>query len=126
MCRMKALGRNYVWWPTMNKKIEQLVSSCATCARFHNQGPVTPLHPWKWPTHVYERVHTDYAEMEGQNYLVIVDTYSKWPELLHMQSTTSSATIGKLRSLFAAYGTPEELVSDNTIHLRRVFNIHEE
>ena len=46
----------------MNKEIEQLVSSCATCARFRNQGPVTPLHPWKWPTRVYERVHIDYAE----------------------------------------------------------------
>ena len=63
----------YVWWPTMNKEIEQLVSSCATCAGLRNQGPVTPLHPWKWPTRVYERVHIDYAEMEGQNYLVIVE-----------------------------------------------------
>ena len=33
--------------------------------------------------------------------------------MLHTQSTTSCATIGKLRSLFAAYGIPEELVSDN-------------
>ena len=41
MCRMKALGRNYVWWPTMNKEIEQLVSSYATCARFRNQGRTT-------------------------------------------------------------------------------------
>ena len=65
MSRMKALGRNYVWWPTMNKEIEQLVSSCATCAGLRNQGPVTPLHPWKWPTRVYERVHIHYAGMEG-------------------------------------------------------------
>ena len=45
-----------------------------------------------------------------------------------MQSTTSSATIGMLLSLFAAYGIPEELVSDNEPQFtsEEFFNIHKE
>ena len=46
-------------------------------------------------------------------YLVIVDAHSKWPEVYEMSSTTSSMTITVLRQVFAAYGLPDCLVSDN-------------
>ena len=46
-------------------------------------------------------------------YLVVVDAYSKWMEVIMMTSTTSERTITELRKLFAAHGLPEQLVSDN-------------
>ncbi len=49
----------------------------------------------------------------GRSYLIIVDAHSKWPEVIEMNSTTTAATIRELRCLFAAYGLPEQLVSDN-------------
>jgi transposase InsO family protein len=45
--------------------------------------------------------------------LVIVDAYSKYPEVFAMNSTTSTATIKKLRYLFTRHGLPTLLVSDN-------------
>ena len=45
--------------------------------------------------------------------LVIVDAHSKWPEVVLMSSSTSQATIRALRQLFATYGLPQQLVSDN-------------
>jgi transposase InsO family protein len=44
---------------------------------------------------------------------VLVDAHSKWPEVYPMSSTTVANTIGVLRKIFAAYGLPEQLVSDN-------------
>ena len=46
-------------------------------------------------------------------FLVAVDAYSKWPEVFVMQSTTVNKTIEILRHVFAMYGLPEQLVSDN-------------
>ena len=43
----------------------------------------------------------------------MVDAHSKWPEIIVMPSTTASATIQQLRHLFASFGLPEQLVSDN-------------
>ena len=43
----------------------------------------------------------------------MVDTYSKWPEVAVMSSTTSEKTINVLRTMFAQHGLPEQLVSDN-------------
>lgn len=50
---------------------------------------------------------------KGNIFLIVVDSHSKWLEALPMSSTTSAATIGALRSLFARYGLPFQLVSDN-------------
>ena len=42
-----------------------------------------------------------------------VDAHSKWPEVFIIPSTTTTATIGVLRPLFAAYGLPAQVVTDN-------------
>ena len=46
-------------------------------------------------------------------FLLLVDAHSKWPEIVEMSSTTADTTIAILRCVFAAYGLPEQLVSDN-------------
>ncbi|XGW08618.1 hypothetical protein V3C99_011164, partial [Haemonchus contortus] len=51
--------------------------------------------------------------MDGKMYLIIVDAYSKWPEIVEMSSTTTSCTITELRRLFAQFGNPQTLVTDN-------------
>lgn len=42
-----------------------------------------------------------------------MDATSKWPEMVGMDITNSSATIEFLWSVFARFGLPQELVSDN-------------
>ena len=49
----------------------------------------------------------------GKMFLLVIDSNSKWLEVELMPSTTSEATIEKLRETFARYGIPEQLVSDN-------------
>ena len=49
----------------------------------------------------------------GQYFLVVVDAYSKWLEVFPTKFCTSSATIRLLDGLFARFGFPEIIVSDN-------------
>lgn len=46
-------------------------------------------------------------------FLVVMDAYARWPEIIPMHTTTSAKTIEALRSLFSAYGLPKEVVTDN-------------
>ena len=57
----------------------------------------------------------------GKMFLIIVDSHSKWLEVEVMSSITSEATIENLRDLFARYGIPQQLMSDN----RSQFTSHE-
>ncbi|XP_054259325.1 uncharacterized protein K02A2.6-like [Macrosteles quadrilineatus] len=113
--RMKMLARSYVWWPGLEKNIEETVSTCTVCQCTRNAAVKVPLYQWPRTTNRWQRIHIDYAEdpQTRQQLLVIVDSFSKWLEVFLMKSTTSFKTIERLRTLFAAYGLPEELVSDN-------------
>lgn len=52
------------------------------------------------------------GQFHGQTILVVVD-FSKWVKLVLMTSTTTEATIKRLQHIFAAYGLPDTIVSDN-------------
>ena len=42
-----------------------------------------------------------------------MDYYSKWIEITKLDDLTSNSIICHMKSQFARYGTPDELVSDN-------------
>ena len=61
-----------------------------------------------------KRVHLDFAgPFQGAMFLVAVDSHSKWPEMFIMSTSTVSKTTEVLRVMFAAYGLPDQIVSDN-------------
>ena len=71
-------------------------------------------HSWEYPSGPWQRIHVDFCgPFRGQMYFIVVDAYSKWPEIVRMTSTTSQDTIKALQSLFARHGLPHKLVSDN-------------
>ena len=114
ICRIKALARSYVWWPGLDREVEQLVKSCLPCQSVRNAPSVAPLHPWVWPAKPWQHIHVDFAgPVEKRMLMVVVDAHSKWPEVIEMTSTTSELTIQALRGLFAAHGLPDQVVSDN-------------
>ena len=46
-------------------------------------------------------------------YLVIMDYYTKYPEVVQLVSKTAQEVITKLKAVFARYGIPDAFVSDN-------------
>ena len=55
ICKMKSIARSYIWWPVMDDGIEKLAKSCQDCHAVKNAPPVAPLHPWEWPSRVFQR-----------------------------------------------------------------------
>ncbi|BHF71896.1 hypothetical protein SprV_0401495700 [Sparganum proliferum] len=73
-----------------------------------------PPVPWQPPERPWSRVHIDFAgPLNGVSYLILVDDYSKWPEIAPLNPATASATMAFLRRIFSQHGLPEVLVSDN-------------
>ena len=62
MCRMKALARCYVWWPSLNKDIESKMKSCSVCRAVQNTPQCAPLHPWQYPSRIWQRLHIDFVQ----------------------------------------------------------------
>ena len=111
--RMKALCRSYIWYPNMDKDIERMVNQCDACLSTRANPVPATIVPWPTPSHVWERIHLDFGYFKGQDFLILIDTYSKWIEVELMTKTTASKTVSVLRKWFAAYGIPCDVVTDN-------------
>ena len=59
--RMKSLARGHVWWPSIDKDIDECVHGCTACQEVKTTAPLAPLHPWVWPGRPWQRVHVDFA-----------------------------------------------------------------
>jgi len=109
-CRERA--RQSVWWPNISKDLEKLVKNCPQCIK-HQSQQVEPLIPTQLPSLPWQRVGADIFHWKGDNYLLIVDYYSRFIEIAHLDRMTAEEVISRTKSIFARHGIPEEFISDN-------------
>lgn len=112
--RMKSLARQYLWWPGLDSEIEKYVKDCDACRKNSINPPKACLIKFDEGKHVFDRIHIDFlGPFHGKTYLIITDSYSKWPEVYEMSKVDSLNTIQKLRDCFARFGLPNTIISDN-------------
>ena len=111
--KTKNRARQVLFWPNMTKDIEEYVKCCKTCERFRKSNAKEPLIPHPIPHRPWEVVGADVLEYRGDNFLVIKDYYSKWIELIKLNSKTAKELIGKFKAIFSRQGIPNRLISDN-------------
>lgn len=112
--KTKARARKIVFWPKINKDIENFIKSCEQCNKYGANVPKIPLKQWEPAEKAWQRIHIDFAGPIFEiNFLVVIDAYSKYPFIKIMKSTTSEATIDALEEIFTLFGYPSVIVSDN-------------
>ena len=58
-------------------------------------------------------MNVDFAHVDGQTLLLVVDVYSRFPFVEPVLSTSASAVTPKLDQLFSTFGAPRVVKSDN-------------
>ena len=61
----------------------------------------------------WQKVAADLFELKGHPYLLVKDHFSRYIEVAKLSSTTSPDVTTHLQSMFARYGIPKQLISDN-------------
>ena len=100
--------REVLFWPGMKVDLTEKIKSCPVC--LENQPSQQPellksheIPPLPCPG-------TDSLHKNGQNNLITIDNYFKWPELTLLPSVTSTGVITALKSQFWC---PLSRMSDN-------------
>ena len=107
-------ARDSVFWENINKDIETLVKSCPICQEHQPAQQHETLHPHEVPTGPWEVIGADLFQLQGNEYLLIADYYSKFFVLRKFGSDTSSNTIIKaMKQVFSEQGVPSAVISDN-------------
>ncbi|KAK8785283.1 hypothetical protein V5799_008352, partial [Amblyomma americanum] len=112
--KMKAVARSHVWWSTLDEDITNTVRGCRVCQENQRTARPVAMTPWPYPEKPWSRIHIDFAGPLKNRYLLIVtDAFSKWIEVVPVTTPSADATIPCLRTMFAAHGLPDVIVSDN-------------
>ena len=109
-CRIRA--RNSVWWPEMSQQIQEFVKKCAICAK-ESRANLQPMIATQLPDYPWQRVGTDLFQLKGSTYIIVIDYFSRYPEVIKLKGTTSGRVIEALKAVFSRHGIPETVVSDN-------------
>ena len=109
------LLRQTCWFPGMRKQVLSYVESCLPCNVAQAHTPPVPLEPNLLPNRPWQRLHADFkGSIEGRYYLhVIIDQYSKYPEVDLVTSTSFKKLKPVLDRVFATHGFPETVTTDN-------------
>ena len=59
------------------------------------------------------KIGADLFEYKANHFLLTVDYHSKWPEIDKLDNLNSAKMISYMRKLFARFGYPDEVVTDN-------------
>ena len=101
-----------VWWPGISKEIEAFAQKCPERVKL-TPNPKEPLLTTPLPKHLWERVAADLFQLNGSTYLLVVDYFSRYPEVIKLNTITSKTVISSLKSIFSRHGIPSILMSDN-------------
>jgi len=101
------------YWPGMSSDVKNFIDKCEICRKFSISKIKEPLLQHEIPELPFQKIGIDIAEVERSNYLVVMDYYSGWLEVLSIKNKTSETVIQLLKILFSRFGIPEEVVCNN-------------
>ena len=122
-CKLRAMQSIYL--PGINDQLKQFVLNCQLCLKYSRSkkkqdtnlalGQEIPLFPWT-------KLATDLFHFEGNSYLLLVDYTSHFPIVCKLKSMTTQHISDHIKQIFAEYGWPDTIVSDNgPCYTREIF-----
>ena len=111
--KIRARARQVIFWPGINQEIEKMMKSCIDCQEYQKRNQKEPLLQRNRDEEPWRTVGTDFLEYGGSQWLLLVDDCSNWTELRRLNLANADTTIGAFKNIFAQFGIPVTLISDN-------------
>ena len=106
-------AQEYLFWKGYTKDISEAIDKCTLCQENAPSNPqcfqyISEVLPHPWHT-----LGTDLFYHRKQDYLVLVDYFSKFLIVRKLPNSTTGAIVKELSITFSEYGTPFIIQSDN-------------
>ena len=76
--KCQARARQVMYWPNSCQHIEHKVNRCSVCQQFRYRQPKEPLQQHEVPSEPWLNIGADLFNLNGSNYLVVVDYTSNY------------------------------------------------
>ena len=109
-----SLLREKVWFYGMSSAVERAVKDCFACQVATPTTTREPLQMSDLPSKPWSELSADFGHLpDGKYILVVTDEYSRYVVVDIVESTSSRTVIPKLDKIFAEFGIPDSLKTDN-------------
>ena len=109
---MTMRAKDGFWWPKLGKELEKVRENCKQCRMDAPSQPKAPPTEMMEVLYPFQQICGDFFDVDGRSYLVLVDRFSGWPVVAHMQKTMSSELIKVVKEMFMTFGILEVFTSD--------------
>ena len=117
LSKTKHLLREFCWFPGIDIKVEEAVRKCIPCLAVNNEnGRQPPVKPHELPKGPWQVIEMDLQGPypSGEYIFVMIDRYSKWPEVALFRKAPDSKDVKTAMGLiFDDKGVPFKCQSDN-------------
>ncbi len=122
--KTKRLILEKVWFSRIAKIVKDKVDNCLACQAVtpSKSSRIEPLQMTLLPSGPWKMLAMDFLGPfpSGDYLLVVIDEYSRFPEVEIVKSTSAKSVIPRLEAIFARQGIPDELKTDNGPPFNRV------
>ena len=110
---MSNRAQQAVFWPGIFKDLEATRAQCRDCCAKAPSQPALPPVNLASPEYPFHMISTDYCEIKGKTWLIIVDRFTGWLSVFYFPSDASAKKLVEiLRNYFTTFGVPCEISSD--------------
>ena len=88
-----------MYWPGINNEITKMAQRCSACLETRAYQQKEPMIPHEIPTKPWQKVGSDLFKFKNNDYIVVVDYFSNFPEIALLRSTTNSSIINHMKSV---------------------------
>ena len=115
--KTKLRARSAVYWRDLNRDIDNVTKSCSICQELQSKQAKEPLMPTEIPPRPWHTVGSDLFYLDGSEYLLVADYYSKFTFARKIPGKSTSKTVIELmKQIFSEHGIPHVIRSDNGPH----------
>ena len=98
----------------MDKQVKQFVKACNPCQLVSPRSKTKPIRSTTLPEVPWGDIAVDLLKIPGGNHLiVVVDNYSRWPEVILLKKGDASHITRAIGGIFQTHGIPDSVRSDN-------------
>ena len=106
-------ARESMYSPRMSSELKDYISKCDICLTHRSAQTKETIIQHEIIARPWAKVGADLCDLSGRTLLVVCDYFSGFIEVERLQTTTTSAVSKALKVMFARYGVPTTLFTDN-------------
>lgn len=97
----------------MSTDIENFINNCEVCQINKPANKKETLKVHDLPDRSWQYLFSDFLEYNHKYYLLIVDSYSHWLEVIPVKNKTADVVINICKDIFSKFGIPDKFLADN-------------